>query len=108
MSSEIAVKLILDSSTQSWSDEIYAVLETASVQDITELGHCYFAWTDDAWSTLGHEDLRPLHEWMDIESCKELLDIRFQYVCLVKDDTYLTAAGNPYYGIKVAFTGQQL
>ena len=105
MSSEIAVKLILDSSVD-WSDEIHAVLETAPIQETTELGHCYFAWSDEAWSTLGHEDLCPLHEWMDIESCKDVTDIRFQYVCLVKDDTYLTSAGNPYYGIKVAFTNQ--
>ncbi len=103
MSSEIVVKLIIDASADV-SDEDYAVLKRATVQETTELGHRYFAWSDNDWSTLGHEDLIPLHEWMDIESCKELTDIRFQYVCLVKDDTYLTSTGNPYYGIKVAFS----
>lgn len=103
MSSEIVVKLIIDASADA-SYENYDVIKTATVRETTELGHHCFAWSDDDWSKLGHEDLIPLHEWMDIELDNELTDIPFQYVCLVKDDTYLTCTGNPYYGIKVNFS----
>jgi hypothetical protein len=103
MSSKIVVKFILVSDATMTYEES-KVLQTATIKEETNEGNYYFAWSDDDWSKLSHEDLCSLHEWMDVESNKDVTDIPFQYVCLVNDDTYLTSAGNPYYGIKVQFT----